>query len=63
ELEKVNERLEKRMTTAVDTVVDCWESIRDENRPPHGLPTLRDAALVTAVRRLAKVTMQRDIWM
>ena len=62
-LEKVNDRLESRMKTAVDTVVDCWESIRTENRPPYGLPTLRDAALVTAVRRLATVTMQRDIWM
>jgi glutamate dehydrogenase (NAD(P)+) len=62
-LDKVNDRLSERMTRATDTIVACWREIRDETRPPHGRPTLRDAALVTAVRRLAKVTMQRDIWM
>ena len=25
-------------------------------------PTLRDAALVTAIERIAKVVLQRDIW-
>jgi len=63
DLDKVNDKLEKRMVRAVDTVVDCWQQISAEERPPHGLPMLRDAALVTAIRRLAKVTMQRDIWM
>jgi glutamate dehydrogenase (NAD(P)+) len=62
-LDKVNDRLRERMTRATDTIVACWQEIRKEERPPHGRPTLRDAALVTAVRRLAKVTMQRDIWM
>jgi glutamate dehydrogenase (NAD(P)+) len=63
ELDRVNERLQKKMEKAVQDVVDCWQSIHDDERRPHGLPTLRDAALVTAVRRLATVTMQRDIWM
>jgi glutamate dehydrogenase (NAD(P)+) len=63
DVDKVNERLEKRMNVAVDTVVDRWNEIRDTRQPPYGLPTLRDAALVTAVRRLATVAMQRDIWM
>lgn len=62
-LDKVNERLETRMIRAVDNVVNCWQDIRELNRPPYGVPTLRDAALVTAVRRLATVTLQRDIWM
>ena len=62
-LDKVNDRLRERMTRATDTIVSCWREIREEERAPHGRPTLRDAALVTAVRRLAKVTMQRDIWM
>jgi glutamate dehydrogenase (NAD(P)+) len=63
DLDKVNKRLEKRMVSAVDMLIDCWNDIRDDNRPPWGTPTLRDAALVIAVRKLATVTMQRDIWM
>jgi glutamate dehydrogenase (NAD(P)+) len=67
DLQTVHDRLGKRMVRAVDTVVDCWLQLRDmqqssgnENPTP---PNLRDAALVTAVRRLATVTVQRDIWM
>ena len=63
ELEDVRERLHKYMVKAVDTVVDRWHAIQDDERPPYGKPTLRDAALVTAVNRLATVTLQRDIWM
>jgi len=63
ELDQVNERLRKRMDAAVDTVTAQWQDIRDDRREPHGAPTLRDAALITAVRRVATVTMQRDIWM
>lgn len=63
DLDHVNERLERRMVRAVDTVVDQWKSICTDEKPPHGKPTLRDAALVTAIRRVATVTMQRDIWM
>jgi glutamate dehydrogenase (NAD(P)+) len=62
-LDKVNDRLKERMTRATDTIVERWKDIRDKERPPYGKPTLRDAALVTAVCRVAKVTMQRDIWM
>jgi glutamate dehydrogenase (NAD(P)+) len=62
-LDKVNEMLKERMTRATDTIIERWQDIRDKERPPHGKPTLRDAALVTAVCRVAKVTMQRDIWM
>jgi glutamate dehydrogenase (NAD(P)+) len=63
ELQHVRERLRKRMIKAVDAVVNCWHEIEADERPPHGKPTLRDAALVTAVQRLATVTLQRDIWM
>jgi glutamate dehydrogenase (NAD(P)+) len=63
DLDKVQQRLEKRMIKAVDTVVDLWTTIQGDERAPYGAPTLRDAALATAVRRLATVTMQRDIWM
>ena len=63
ELEDVRERLRKYMVKAVDTVVDRWQAMQNDERPPYGKPTLRDAALVTAVNRLATVTLQRDIWM
>jgi glutamate dehydrogenase (NAD(P)+) len=63
ELESVRERLQKYMVKAVDTVIDRWQAIQNDERPPYGKPTLRDAALVTAVNRLATVTLQRDIWM
>jgi glutamate dehydrogenase (NAD(P)+) len=67
DLEKVNERLKKRVEKAVDATVDEWHSINAHNhefgKKIHGAPTLRDAALVTAIRRLATVTQQRDIWM
>ena len=65
ELDKVNARLETRMRSAVDDMVESWRELADKktgNRGDHP-PTLRDAALVTAICRLAKVTMQRDIWM
>ena len=63
ELDKVNERLELRMTRAVDNIVQCWCDICDDKQSAVGKPTLRDAALVTAVQKLATVMMQRDIWM
>ncbi len=63
DLDEVNERLKKRMDAAVQTVFEQWQSVKDDSRPPHGKPALRDAALITAVRRVATVTMQRDIWM
>lgn len=67
DIEEVNERLVKRMFAAVDTMVECRQAIIDRNSRADsqvpGSPTLRDAALVTAISRLAKVTQQRDIWM
>jgi len=66
-IDKVHDRLRTRMVTAVDDIAACWDELTDNHhangngdRPD---PTLRDAALVTAIRRLATVTMQRDIWM
>jgi glutamate dehydrogenase (NAD(P)+) len=67
DLEKVNRRLKMRMENAVDATIDRWNIINSNNhgarKKIHSAPTLRDAALVTAIRRLAKVTQQRDIWM
>jgi glutamate dehydrogenase (NAD(P)+) len=67
DVDKVNARLKLRVEKAVDAMVDQWNLINEHNHESgkriHGTPTLRDAALVTAIRRLAKVTQQRDIWM
>ncbi len=65
-LEKVDEKLRRRMNDAVDGTVDHW--LRLKERYDGGLhkdgdgPTLRDAALVMAIERLATVVLQRDIW-
>lgn len=65
-LEKVETLLNEKMCHAVDETVDCFEELKarhesgyNENNPG---PTLRDAALVSAIRRIAKVVLQRDIW-
>jgi len=65
DIEKVNTRLEKRMIGAVDAMVAQWRKLSDKKTGKRGEnpPTLRDSALVTAICRLANVTMQRDIWM
>ncbi len=66
DLEKVERRLRKKMNRAVDETVDCWNELTAKHET--GLngaetgPTLRDAALVTAIKRLATVILQRDIW-
>ena len=64
-LEKVNERLQLRMIGAVDAMVEKWRQLGEDRTAGEdkSLPSLRDAALVTAISRLASVTMQRDIWM
>ncbi len=65
-LDKVETRLNEKMCRAVDETVDRFEELRsrfeqgyNEGNPG---PTLRDAALVSAIQRIAKVVLQRDIW-
>ncbi len=63
DLDDVERRLRKKINRAVDDTVDCW--IRLSERPRGGesiAPTLRDAALVSAINRIATVVLQRDIW-
>lgn len=58
--------LDKKMIRAVDETVDRWEGLK--KRHAEGFqgtrtgPTMRDAALVNAIQRLATVNLQRDIW-
>ena len=66
ELGKVEHLLNQRMIRAVDDTVDCWTALKSKhengfNGTQSG-PTLRDAALITAIKRLATVILQRDIW-
>lgn len=66
DLGKVEHLLNQRMIRAVDETVDRWTALKTKHK--NGLngaqsgPTLRDAALVTAIKRLATVILQRDIW-
>ena len=65
-LDKVESLLNKKMCRAVDEIVDCYDVLRARydsgiNRGNPG-PTLRDAALVMAINRIATVVLQRDIW-
>lgn len=63
-LSKVEDRLKTRMYDAVDAMVESWrELLESNNDPDRGQPTLRDAAMVVTIRRLADVVLQRDIWM
>jgi len=66
DLDKVHELLEKRMIRAVDNTVDRFGVLvgrHNEGLNKHqSAPTLRDAALVTAIERIATVVLQRDIW-
>ena len=65
-LEKVEKRLNAKMCRAVDETVDRFNELqaRFESGANKGAqaPTLRDAALVSAIHRIATVILQRDIW-
>ena len=64
QLDEVEKKLKFRMEAAVDAIVARWQLIREDENPGNPLsPTLRDAALVEAIRRLSEVILQRDIWM
>jgi glutamate dehydrogenase (NAD(P)+) len=66
-LDDINLRLRHKMNRAVDAVVDCWQRLRADNdrdgwAGSKAYADLRTAALVVAVRRVAKATLQRGIW-
>jgi glutamate dehydrogenase (NAD(P)+) len=66
DLGKVEFLLNQRMVRAVDDTVDVWTDLKTKhengfNGKQSG-PTLRDAALTLAIKRLATVILQRDIW-
>ena len=66
DLEKVENRLKVKMCKAVDETVDRLAELQARhkdglNKGKQG-PTLRDAAMVSAIQRVATVVRQRDIW-
>jgi glutamate dehydrogenase (NAD(P)+) len=64
-LDDINLRLRHKMNRAVDAVVECWRQLRaktDRQDQRGAAVDLRTAALVVAVRRVAKATLQRGIW-
>ncbi len=66
DLEKVDGRLRKKMEHAVDEMVDRWIGLKEGAKKGTvgggSAPTLRDAAMVVAIERVATVVLQRDIW-
>ena len=65
-LEKVETMLNEKMCRAVNETVDLFEELCERheqgfNSDKRG-PVLRDAALVMAIKRIATVVLQRDIW-
>lgn len=77
ELEDVLRRLRRRMDRAVDTVFHCWQGLQAETQGASDQPAsaedgaviapipsrdMRTAALVVAIRRLARSTLERGIW-
>ncbi len=59
ELDVVNAKLLKRMTRAVDAVVDRWHEL---NAHSDERIDLRTAALAVAIQRVGKVALERGIW-
>ena len=63
EIDRINRQLELVMFDAVDRVVDQWVKLnRTASEAPSNLVNLRTAALVTAIERVARVTLQRGVW-
>jgi glutamate dehydrogenase/leucine dehydrogenase len=61
---EVNGKLKAKMRHAVDTVVDRWKVLakpdaEQEDNPP---ADLRTAAMVVALERLGRVTLERGFW-
>jgi glutamate dehydrogenase (NAD(P)+) len=71
-LDVINQKLKRRMHMAVDDVITQWKKLSasrsnaddSEKKPTQQKekPDLRTAALIVAIERLAKVTLERGIW-
>jgi len=65
-LKEVDGKMKARMRRAVEIMVARWRTLTAEMEravePVADLPSLRTAALVVAIERVAKATLQRGIW-
>jgi glutamate dehydrogenase (NAD(P)+) len=70
-LDEINQKLKNRMHQAVDEVIAQWQKLPDSSssespekkeQQQTEPPNLRTAALIVAIERLAKVTLERGIW-
>ena len=70
-LDEINQKLKSRMHQAVDEVIAQWQKLSDSSssespekkeQQQTETPNLRTAALIVAIERLAKVTLERGIW-
>jgi len=65
ELEEVDRKMKARLRRAVEVMVARWRTLSAERgkQEQDGEPlTLRTAALVVAIERIARATLQRGIW-
>lgn len=61
--ERIDRQLQEVMFSAVDRVVDQWQKLQKISEEDGAKPIdLRTAALVSAIERVAHVTLQRGIW-
>lgn len=61
DLEDVNRKMRRKMERAVDTVLACQRRLNENPNAPCPAD-LRLAAIVTAVERIAEITLKRGIW-
>ena len=67
ELEEVERKMKARIRRAVEVMVARWRTLNAENAQHEAAQTsepasLRTAALVVAIERIARATLQRGIW-
>jgi glutamate dehydrogenase (NAD(P)+) len=71
ELEEINEKLQRKMFSAVDTVFSLWQQYAVGDRPvlkdiepgqENCVPDFRTIALIIAIKRVADTTLLRGIW-
>jgi len=60
--EEVNKKLRLKMNRAADAVVDRWHKLIKEHPEEEANISLRTAAMVVAIERVAHVTLERGIW-
>ncbi|MFZ3033109.1 MAG: Glu/Leu/Phe/Val dehydrogenase [Parvibaculum sp.] len=64
DLDDVNRKMQRKMNHAVEFVVDRWNKLKTSLAAQGSATTidLRTAALIVAIERVARATLQRGIW-